>query len=89
MVLCSSLLNNNGGVPQSTPLFLTYIYMLAAVYDLRHFLASSQPSTTDDSSRPIDHMRDDVTFLATVNALLGSHFEWIRNGEELLCCRLF
>ena len=37
----------------------------------------------------IDHMRDDVTFLATVNALLGSHFEWIRNGEELLCCRLF
>ena len=29
----------------------------------------------------IDHMRDDVTFLATVNALLGSHFEWTRENE--------
>ena len=33
---------------------------------------------------PIDHMHNNVTFLATVNALLGSHFELIRNGEELL-----
>ena len=44
VVLCITLLNNNGGAPQSTPLFITYAY--AAVYDLRHFLASSQPSTT-------------------------------------------
>ena len=32
----------------------------------------------------IDHMRDDVTFLATVNALLGSYFEWYRYDYELL-----